>query len=808
MVDTTEDINMSEEIRYVIKRDGEQEEISFDKITRRIRKLAGEKPRLTRINPIDVMYHVVQNLTANITTSELDEHAARDCAARASEEPQYNALASRIAISNIHKNTCKWDTFSVMVEDLEATMNSRCVAFVREHASALDDAIDYSCDKYFDYFAVKVLERSYLLRVGKKIVERPQYMWMRVAVQVSGFSLERALHVYGMLSQQLVTHATPTLFNSSMSGNQLSSCMLLTNCEDSIEGIFKSISQCAILGKNAAGIGISINNIRAQGSIIQSTQRPSRGTPSFLQVYDSVVRCVDQGGKRKMSLAAYMEVWHADIMLFIKMRRSDGGSVNRARDLFYAVWSNNLLYERALAGEMWSLFDPVEAPLLGQTWGDVFNTAYIAYEEAGLAREQIPAQKLFEELALSQMETGMPYHLNKDSCNAKANLQNVGHINCSNLCSEILIPSSADEIGVCTLASINLAKFVKPAVVDKHGKLSRKGSVDYEGLAAIAGDLCENLNVVIDEQHYPLIEAERSNKRHRPIGIGVQGLANVFMLLHMPYDSEDAGEVNFHIFEAIYWGAINRSVDLAIQDGSYETYVGSPASEGRLQMDMWMDEKYQPKFKYQRDWDETRARVQEHGLRNSQMIALMPTASTSLLFGNYESFEPANANLFARNTLNGSITVVNKHLIAVLSKMGIWNDKMKRRIMALGGSVQDIEEIPERVRSVYRTVYEYDMMDLMRMAADRGRFVCHTQSMNMYVSDPSISEITKLFMRGYRLGLKTLSYYTHTPPAAVTTRFSLRRSETQSAKKSEPDSKPEPDGEICTMEDGCMSCGS
>jgi ribonucleoside-diphosphate reductase alpha chain len=570
------------------------------------------------------------------------------------------------------------------------------------------------------------------------------------------------------------THATPTLFNACLTKNQLSSCMLLSNSEDSIEGIYDTFKQCSILGAASAGVGLSVANIRSEGSLIKTTGSKSRGIPSFLTVYDINSVVIDQGGKRSMSIAIYVPVWHADFMTVLEMKSNNQSNL-RTKHLFYAVWSNNLLYKRAMAGEMWSFFSPDECPKLLNTYGIEFEKVYEEYEcNKSLIKFQLPATNIYEKIATIMVETGGPYHLNADACNFKSNMKNVATINCSNLCAEILIPSGKidghEEIGVCTLASISLPMFCTPVEYNQDGSVKTQGSFDFDRLHTIAGNCCKNLNQVIDRQLYPVEACKRSNLRHRPIGVGVQGLADVFMMLNLPYESNEAKELNWRIYEEIYHGALMASMQLAEEDGEYETFNGSPASQGILQPHLWRmyAQQFNCRFtelKYKYDWDLMGKEVSRRGLRNALLLTAMPTASTSQILGNSSSFEPYNAMIFSRHTQAGIFTILNKHLVRVLTCMGLWNDVMKDRIIMANGSLRDVHEIPDSLKSVFKTCWEMKQKTLMDMSADRGQFICQTQSLNIFIENPNVKVITSVIIYGMSIGLKTISYYTRSRPA-------------------------------------------
>ena len=816
---------MSRITKFVVKRDGRKEELALEKISRRLRALAMEEPTLDNIDIMAITLEVVKNITDDITTTKLDDIAAWICSTYSIVEEQYEIMASRIAISNIHKNTPS--SFSAMMNILhnESSMiNTEIYHHVMLYSDIINAMIDHKRDYAFDYFGIKTLEKMYLLVHNGKIIERPQYMFMRTAIEINKqdlFSMpprfDRINKVYEQMSEHYYIHATPTLFNACLRKNQLSSCMLLSNEGDSIRGIFDTITKSAILGGQSAGIGIAVSNIRATGSNINSTNRESKGLPMFLTIYDTVASVIDQGGKRKMSIAMYIEPWHADFLDVLDLKANDNLSPVRARNLFYAVWSNELLYKRAMSGQMWSFFCPTKAPKLLTTYGTEFEVWYSEYEHNGLFEKQMPATEVYTHIAKLMIDTGGPYHLNKDACNAKSNMSNVGIINCSNLCAEILIPSGTlsdeNEIGVCTLASINLKRLTTSCKYDKEGNMIESGSFDFEQLLAVSRQLCVNLNSIIDNQLYPLRDGELSSLRHRPIGIGVQGLASVFMMLGLPYESEEAQLLNWRISETIYYGAVVESMELAKKYGAYSTFIGSPASKGLLQPHLWQKDGA-PKLPYKYDFDALGLEVAKYGLRNALLVAYMPTASTSQLLCNYSSFEPANNNIFSRHTLVGTFAVVNQHLVSVLKTMGLWNKKLKDTIIVANGSVQNITSIPAHIREVYKVVWEMKQKTLMNMAADRGQFICHTQSLNLYIQDPTIKKITSALMYGMKLRLKTISYYTRVNQAKTALKFTVDPEHERDI-KADSDCitisdavRANSNDAVCTKSEGCISCSS
>ena len=715
---------------YVLKRDGRKESIKFDKITARVQKLCyGLDPM---VDSVPVAMKVIEGIYEGVTTTELDNLAAETAASFTIRHPDYALLASRIAVSNLHKTTEK--SFSTTVNNLftyidpktgenAALIAEDVQAIIQENAELLDSTIIYDRDFGYDFFGFKTLERSYLLKMKGEIVERPQHMIMRVAVGIHKEDIDSVIKTYHLMSEGWFTHATPTLFNAGTPKPQMSSCFLLTMKDDSIDGIYDTLKQCAKISQSAGGIGLSIHNIRATGSYIKGTNGTSNGIVPMLRVFNDTARYVDQGGgKRKGSFAIYLEPWHADIYDFLEMKKNHGKEEQRARDLFYAMWVSDLFMERVEAGEDWSLFCPHEAPGLADCWGDEFKELYTRYEEEGKARKKVKAQDLWFHVLESQIETGTPYLLYKDACNRKSNQQNLGTIKSSNLCTEIVEFTSPDEVAVCNLASLALPKFV-----------NEEGEFDHQKLFDVTYETTKNLNKIIDRNYYPVPEARNSNMRHRPIGIGVQGLADAFILMRYPFDSEEAKTLNKEIFETIYYASMTCSKDQAKEYGHYETYPGSPVSQGIFQYDMW---DVTPSARW--EWDVLKEEVSKYGVRNSLLLAPMPTASTSQILGNNECFEPYTSNLYTRRVLSGEFIVVNKHLLKDLVKLGLWNDAMKNKIIAANGSVQDIEEIPENIRLLYRTVWELSMKEILNMAADRGAYICQSQSLNSVLAESKL----------------------------------------------------------------------
>jgi ribonucleoside-diphosphate reductase alpha chain len=751
---------------YVLKRDGRRETILFDKITSRIEKLCYGLNR-EYVQPVEVAKKVIVGMYDGIATTRLDELAAETAASLTAMHPDYALLAARIAISNLHKETMK--SFSETMRALHNYIDpatgqkapllaDEVMAVVNQNAEQLDSAIIYSRDYDYDYFGFKTLERSYLLKMNGKVAERPQHLLMRVAVGIHQSDIPSAIKTYELMSEKWYTHATPTLFNAGTPKPQLSSCFLLSLKQDSIDGIYDTLKQTAKISQSAGGIGLSIHNVRATGSYIRGTNGTSNGVVPMLRVFNDTARYVDQGGgKRKGSFAIYLEPWHADIFDFLDLKKNHGKEELRARDLFYALWIPDLFMKRVEENGKWSLFCPNEAPGLHDCWGDEFEALYRRYEQEDRARKTVDAQELWFAILESQIETGTPYMLYKDAANRKSNQQNLGTIRSSNLCTEIIEYTSADEVAVCNLASVALPRFVTPDLQFDHQKL-------YE----ITYMVTRNLNKVIDVNYYPVEEARRSNMRHRPIGIGVQGLADVFILMRHPFESPEARQLNREIFETLYFASMSASCDLAREEGAYESYPGSPLSRGMFQFDLWG---VTPSKRW--DWDELRARVAQYGARNSLLLAPMPTASTSQILGNNECFEPYTSNIYSRRVLSGEFVVVNKHLLHDLVNEGLWNLDLKDKIVAANGSVQNIKEIPEHLRELYRTAWEIKQKTIIDMAADRGAFICQSQSMNVFMTDVNFAKLTSMHFYAWKAGLKTGMYYLRTKAAAQAVKFTV-----------------------------------
>jgi ribonucleoside-diphosphate reductase alpha subunit len=811
----------------VIKRDGRRESVKFDKITARIEKLCyGLDTKY--ISPVEVAMKVINGLYDGVSTVQLDNLAAETAATLTTKHPDYAKLAARLATSNLHKVTSK--SFSNTMKrlytyvDPKTGENAPLISketwkIVRDHAAELDAAIIYDRDFSYDYFGFKTLERSYLMKIDGKVVERPQHMLMRVAVGIHGEDIPAAIETYNLLSEKWFTHATPTLFNAGTPKPQLSSCFLLTMQDDSIDGIYDTLKQCAKISQSAGGIGLSIHNIRAKGSYIKGTGGTSNGIVPMLRNFDMTARYVDQGGgKRKGSFAIYLEPWHADIFDFLNLKKNHGKEEMRARDLFYALWIPDLFMKRVESNEMWSLFCPNEAPGLADVWGEEFERLYDKYEKEGKARKQVKAQDLWFEILESQIETGTPYILYKDSANRKSNQKNLGTIKSSNLCTEIIEYTSKDEVAVCNLASLALPKFV-----------TEDGKFDHQKLYEITKVVTRNLNKVIDINYYPVEEARNSNMRHRPIGLGVQGLADTFIMLRMPFDSEEARRLNEDIFETIYFGAMEASMELAKVQGPYETFKGSPVSKGIFQFDMWGVTPKSGRW----NWEQLKQDVKKHGVRNSLLLAPMPTASTSQILGNNECFEPYTSNIYTRRTLSGEFIIVNKHLMKDLIDLGLWNETMRQKLIATNGSVQPIPEIPQNIKDIYKTVWEISQKAIIDMSADRGAYICQSQSLNIHLKDPNFGKLTSMHFYAWKKGLKTGMYYLRSTAAADAIKFTLDKSAIQQTVTAEAAvsatvaaTKPEPQKELaynqvddyekkmsdmaCSLDnpDACEACGS
>ncbi len=782
----------------VIKRNGKTEDVSFDKITARIKKLCyGLNPDF--VDYITIAKKVILGLYDGVSTTELDNLAAETAASMATSHPDYAILAARIAVSNLHKNTMKMGlkSFSQTMTALHAYIDPKTgekagliadetLDIILKNKDRLDSAIIYDRDYNFDYFGFKTLERSYLLKMDGQIVERPQHMIMRTAVGIHGEDIDAAIETYHLISDKWFIHATPTLFNAGTPKPQLSSCFLLTVADDSISGIFETLTRCAKISQSAGGIGVSIHNVRAKGSYIKGTGGTSNGIVPMLKVFNDTARYVDQGGgKRKGAFAMYLEPWHADIFEFLEMKKNHGKEEMRARDLFYAMWIPDLFMERVKNDEEWSLFCPNEAKNLFDCYGGEFEALYHKYEKEGLARKVVRAQDVWFAILEAQTETGTPYIMYKDAVNKKSNQKNLGTIRSSNLCTEVLEYTSKDEVAVCNLASIALPKFVE------------NKQFNFDKLVEITRVITRNLNKVIDVNYYPVPEARNSNMRHRPIGIGVQGLADVFIKMRFPFDSPEARQLNRDIFEAIYYAAISESNKLAKKYGPYETFAGSPASEGLLQFDLWG---VTPSDRW--DWKELKKKIKKDGLRNSLLLAPMPTASTSQILGNNECFEPYTSNIYSRRTLSGEHVIVNKHLLKDLVGLNLWNDDMKHKLMAANGSIQGIDEIPQDLKDLYKTVWEISQKVIIDMAADRGAFVCQSQSMNLFLQNPNFSKLSSMHFYAWERGLKTGMYYLRSKAAVDPIKFTVKKEGQITIDTIE-------EGKACSLDDpDCIMCGS
>jgi len=784
---------------YVVKRDGRKEPVKFDKITARIKKLCYGLDKI--IQPEMVAMKVIEGLYDGVSTIELDNLAAEVAASKTIEHPDYALLASRISVSNLHKNTKK--SFSETVDDLYTYIdpktgeNASLIAedvyqVIKDNAEFLDAQIIYDRDYKYDYFGYKTLERAYLLKINGQIVERPQHMLMRVSIGIHKDDLDSALKTYNAMSEGWFTHATPTLFNAGTPKPQMSSCFLLTMKEDSIEGIYDTLKQCARISQSAGGIGFSIHDIRAKGSYIKGTNGTSNGIVPMLKVFNDTARYVDQGGgKRKGSFAVYIEPWHSDIQDFLDLKKNTGVEEQRARDLFYAMWIPDLFMKRVKDNGDWTLMCPNECPGLSDAYGDEFEALYTKYETEGKGRKTIKAQDVWFKILESQIETGTPYMVYKDAANKKSNQQNLGTIKSSNLCTEIMEYSAPDETAVCNLGSLALPKYVD----------SETRTFDHDKLFEVAYHLTVNLNKVIDVNYYPVQEARNSNMRHRPIGLGVQGLADAFILMRYPFDSAEAKQLNKEIFETIYYAACTASKDLAKKDGAYSTFEGSPMSKGEFQFDLWG---ITPTDRW--EWNVLRDEIKKNGIRNSLLMAPMPTASTAQILGNNECFEPYTSNVYTRRVLSGEFIIVNKHLLKDLVKLNLWDNNMKNKLMAANGSIQNIDEIPQDIKDLYKTAWEISQKVLIDMSADRGAYVCQSQSLNLFMENANFAKLTSMHFYGWEAGLKTGMYYLRTKAATDAVKFTLDKSAV-----SQPKAKTEEErmAEIaCSLDDpdSCEMC--
>ncbi len=749
---------------YVLKRDGRKEAVKFDKITARIKMCYGLDPL---VSPEAVAMKVIEGIYDGVSTTDLDNLAAEVAAAKTMEHPDYALLASRIAVSNLHKETKK--SFSEVMEDLynyvdpKTGQNAALLAddvyqVIMENKEVLDSSIIYDRDFRYDYFGFKTLTRSYLLRLNGEIAERPQHMLLRVAVGIHKADIAQAIKTYNLMSEGWFTHATPTLFNAGTPKPQMSSCFLLTMKEDSIEGIYDTLKSCAQISQSAGGIGLAIHDIRATGSYIKGTNGTSNGIVPMLRVFNDTARYVDQGGgKRKGSFAMYIEPWHADVFDFLDLKKNTGKEEMRARDLFYALWIPDLFMKRVEENGDWTLMCPHECPGLSETYGAEFEALYAKYETEGKGRKTIKAQDLWFKILESQIETGTPYMLYKDAANSKSNQQNLGVIKSSNLCTEIIEYTAPDEIAVCNLASIALPKFV-----------TEDGGFDHNKLFEVTYQATINLNRIIDGNYYPVEEARNSNLRHRPIGLGVQGLADAFIMMGFPFESEEARALNREVFETIYYASMTASKDLAKVEGPYETYAGSPVSKGIFQYDMWG---VTPTNRW--EWDVLKEEVKKHGVRNSLLLAPMPTASTAQILGNNECFEPYTSNIYTRRVLSGEFIIVNKHLLKDLVKEGLWSNEMRQKLMASNGSVQNINEIPQHIKDLYKTAWEISQKAIIEQAADRGAYICQSQSLNIFMENANFGKLTSMHFYGWKKGLKTGMYYLRTKAATDAIKFTV-----------------------------------
>jgi len=779
---------------YVITRSGKREPVQFDKITHRISQLTYGLDSF--VDSIQVAKRTINGLFDGITTDELDNLSAEVSAYMTSLHPDYARLAGRIAVANLHRQTS--DSFQETMDRLyyfknefsgeaQPLISDEFYEFAKLHKDRIATEIAYSRDFEFDYFGFKTLERSYLLKVAGKIVERPQHLFMRVALGVQVGNIEEAIKTYHLISEGWFTHASPTLFNAGTNKAQMSSCFLLSMKEDSIEGIYETLKQCALISQSAGGIGLAVHNIRAKGSFIKGTNGTSNGIVPMLRVFNDTARYVDQGGgKRKGAFAIYLEPWHADIEDFLELKKNHGKEELRARDLFYALWINDLFMERVETDGDWSLFCPNKAPMLADTYGKKFNALYTQYEQEGRASRVIKARDLWYKIIQSQIETGSPFMLYKDHANEKSNQKNLGTIKSSNLCTEIIQYTSDKEIAVCNLASIALPKFVE------------NGVFNHQKLFDVTYQVTRNLNRIIDLNYYPVEEARYSNMKNRPIGIGVQGLADAFFKLRLPFESEGARRANKEIFETIYYASITASCDLAKEFGAYDSYEGSPVSQGVLQPDMWG---VRPSERW--DWTTLRAKIKQYGVRNSLLMAPMPTASTSQILGNNECIEPITSNMYTRRVLSGEFAVVNKFLVKDLIQLGLWSEEMKDRIIAHNGSVQYIPEIPMELKELYRTVWEIKQKSILEMAADRGAYIDQSQSLNIHMEDTNFGKLSSLHFAAWKLGLKTGMYYLRTRPAVDAIKFTIK----ETVKKTETEQQA---AMMCSLDnpEDCVSCGS
>ncbi len=785
---------------YVIKRDKKKETVKFDKITARIVKMCYGLDPL--VSPEAVAMKVIEGIYDGVTTIDLDNLAAEVAAGKSIDHPDYALLASRIAVSNLHKETKK--TFSEVMHDLytyidpktnlpAALLADDVYQIVMDNKELLDSSIIYDRDFRYDYFGFKTLTRSYLMKLNGRIAERPQQMLMRVALGIHKRDVAAALTTYNLMSEGWFTHATPTLFNAGTPKPQMSSCFLLTMKEDSIEGIYDTLKSCAQISQSAGGIGLAIHNIRATGSYIKGTNGTSNGIVPMLRVFNDTARYVDQGGgKRKGSFAMYIEPWHADVFDFLDLKKNHGKEENRTRDLFLALWIPDLFMKRVKENGDWTLMCPHECPGLSDVHSEAFEKLYLQYEKEGKGRKTIKAQDLWFKILESQIETGTPYMLYKDAANAKSNQQNLGTIKSSNLCTEIIEYTAPDEIAVCNLASLALPKYVNE---DK--------SFDHNKLFEVTYQATVNLNRIIDENYYPVEDARRSNMRHRPIGLGVQGLADTFILMGFPFESVEARNLNREIFETIYFAAMTASKDQAIEFGTYETYAGSPVSQGVFQYDMWG---VTPSNRW--EWSLLKEEVKKHGVRNSLLLAPMPTASTAQILGNNECFEPYTSNIYTRRVLSGEFIIVNRHLLKDLVRSGLWNRDMRHKIMAANGSIQNITEIPQDIKDLYKTAWEISQKAIIELAADRGAYICQSQSLNIFMENANFGKLTSMHFYGWEKGLKTGMYYLRTKAATDAIKFTVDQVISEEMTEEESLSLEQQAAIACSIEnpDSCEMC--
>jgi len=769
---------------FVQKRDGRKETVHFDKITSRINKLCYGLHK-EFVDPAVITLKVINGLYPGVTTVELDNLAAETAATMTTKHPDYAILAARIAVSNLHKESKK--LFSDAMADLYNWINPKTEKHspmiskelhetIKENADKLNSAIIYDRDYSYNYFGFKTLERSYLLKINGQVAERPQQMLMRVSVGIHGKDIDAAIETYNLLSEKWFTHASPTLFNAGTNRPQLSSCFLIAMESDSIEGIYDTLKTCALISKSAGGVGLHVHCIRAAGSFIAGTNGTSNGIVPMLRVYNNTGRYVDQGGnKRPGAFAIYLEPWHADVFEFLDLKKNTGSEESRARDLFYALWIPDLFMKRVEANGDWTLMCPHECPGLADVWGDEFEKLYERYEKEGKGRKTVKAQKLWYAIIESQTETGTPYMLYKDSCNRKSNQQNLGTIKCSNLCTEIVEYTAPDEVAVCNLASIALNRFVKP---DK--------TFDFTKLQQVVKVATRNLNKIIEINYYPVEAARKSNFRHRPIGLGVQGLADAFILMRYPFDSPEAKQLNKEIFETIYYAALDASCELAEKLGPYETYEGCPVSKGILQHDMWGVKEVCKHL----DWKGLRERIAKFGVRNSLLMAPMPTASTAQILGNNESIEAYTSNIYTRRVLSGEFQIVNQHLLKDLTELGLWDEDIKNQMIAAGGSIQGIKCIPDNLKALYKTVWEIKQKVVLEMAADRGAYVDQSQSLNLHIAEPNYGKLSSMHFYSWKLGLKTGMYYLRTKPAVQAIQFTVDKARLAESNKANEPAKP------------------